>query len=54
MNWEPQLNSYQQLPSTHEHKFNHLKDLLRFFTVIKDNKRTCKVFNLYEFVVKFS
>ena len=34
--------------------FKHLKDLLRFLcTVIKGNKRTCKVFNLYEFVVKF-
>ena len=43
MNLEPQLNSYQQIPSTHEHRFNHLKDLLRFLcTVIKDNKRTVK------------
>ena len=50
MNWEPQLNSYQYIPSTHSHRSNHLKDLLRFLcTVSKGNERTCKAFNLYEF-----
>ena len=31
------------MPSMHKHRFNNLIDLLR--TVIKNNKRTCKLFN---------
>ena len=43
INLEPQINSYQQISSTHEHRFNHLKDLLCFLcTVIKGNKKTVK------------
>ena len=54
MNWKPQLNSYQQMPHTHFHRFNHLKDLLRFsYKVIKDKKRSCKTFNLYKNLLKF-
>ena len=54
MNWEPQLNSYQEIHPIHFNRFNYLRDLLHFlYIVIKDNKRTYKTFNLYEIVVKF-
>ena len=42
------------IPSTHCHRFNHSKHLLRFlYTVIQDNKTPCKAFILHKFVAKF-